>query len=146
MHAARFRTVSPADGGVAASTSVAADAGTGPTVDDDGWLRMPEGEVTLSPGAARAPADEAHAAVEGCVTLAQKAKQLAAALFEGQTMPDGSTAKEQMRTRRLARAACAVAALHVDTLSPSPQKDAMTTRLQSAASAWAAPPALPSAP
>ena len=38
---------------------------------------------------------------------------------QGPANADGSTAKEQMRTRRLARAACAVAALRVDTLPPS---------------------------
>ncbi len=122
------------------------DSGAAPTVDDDGWLRVAEGEVTLSPGAARAAADEARVILDGCSALAGRAQQLAASLLEGHSNPDGSTAKEQMRTRRLARAACCVAALHVDTLPPSAQKDAMSTRLQGAASAWAAPPALPAAP
>jgi hypothetical protein len=138
----RFRAPA-AMGADAGGAGAAADAGSGPAVDDDGWLRMAEGEVTLSPIAARAPADEARATVEACQGLSQKAQQLAAALLEGTPNPDGSTAKEQMRTRRLARAACAVAALHVDSLSPSAQKDAIATRLQSAASAWAAPPAVP---
>jgi hypothetical protein len=123
-----------------------ADAGVGPTVDDDGWLRMAEGEVTLSPGPARSPVDEARAYVDGCAGLATRAQQLAAALLEGKATADGSTAKEQMRTRRLARAACAVAALRVDTLPPSAQRNALSTRLQGAASAWAAPPALPAEP
>ncbi len=106
---------------------------------------MADGEVTLSPGPAR-PADEARATVDGCAGLATRAQQLAAALLEGKATADGSTAKEQMRTRRLARAACAVAALRVDTLPPSAQRSALSTRLQGAASAWAAPPALPAEP
>jgi hypothetical protein len=147
IHPTRWRSANAgADGGAAAGTGADASADLGPVVDDDGWLRMSEGEVTLSPRAPRASADQALATLDGCSALAQRAQVLAAALLEGTANPDGSTAKQQMRTRRLARAACAVAALHVDSLTPSAQKDAMSTRLQGAASAWAAPPALPTSP
>jgi hypothetical protein len=138
--------VTRARGASATDAGALADAAVGPTVDDDGWLRMAEGEVTLSPGPARSPADDARATVDGCAGLATRAQQLAAALLEGKATADGTTAKEQMRTRRLARAACAVAALRVDTLPPSTQRSVLSTRLQSAASAWAVPPALPAEP
>ena len=122
-----------------AAPSGGADGGSGPAVDDDGWLRMGEGELTLS-AAARAPADAARAAVDRCAALDQRAQELAATLFAGSVRADGSTAKEQMRTRRQARAACAVAAVRVDTLPPSAPKGEMSARLERASAAWAAPP------
>lgn len=122
----------------------AADGGSTPAVDDDGWLRMGEGEVTLS-GPARAPIEAARAAVDRCDTLGRRAEQLAAELFAATANPDGTTAKQQVRTRRQARAACAIAALRVDTLPPSAQvgRDVreMSARLDRAGAAWAAPPA-----
>jgi hypothetical protein len=121
------------------------DGGSTPTVDDDGWLRMGEGEVTLS-GPARAPVEAARAAVDRCAGLAQRAEQLAVELFAGTASTDGSTAKQQVRTRRLARAACAVAALRVDTLPPSAPKGEMSARLDRASAAWASPPAAGSQP
>jgi hypothetical protein len=117
-----------------------ADGGAAPVVDDDGWLRMGEGEVILS-GPARPPIEAARAAVDRCDALGQRAQQLAAELFAAAANPDGSTAKQQMRTRRQARAACAIAALHVDTLPPSAPKGEMSGRLDRATAAWAAPPA-----
>ncbi len=47
--------VTRARGASATDAGALAEAGVGPTVDDDGWLRMAEGEVTLSPGPARSP-------------------------------------------------------------------------------------------
>jgi hypothetical protein len=121
-----------------------ADGGAGPTLDDDGWLRMGEGEVTLS-GGSRDPTQAARASVDRCATLARGAQELAVALFAGSGNPDGSTAKEQMRTRRQARAACAIAALRVDTLPPSAHAGhdvrEMSAQLDRASAAWASPPA-----
>jgi hypothetical protein len=134
-----------ADAGAGAALGLGgADGGSGPALDDDGWLRMGEGEVTLS-GTARPPTQAARASVDRCAGLAQRARELAAALFAGSGNADGSTAKEQMRTRRQARAACAVAALRVNTLPPSagagPDVREMSARLDHASAAWAAPPA-----
>jgi hypothetical protein len=123
-----------------AGAGAGADSGAGPAIDDDGWLRMAEGTVTLSAGAARAPAEAAHATVDQCAALAGRSKDLAAALLAGSAAADGSTAKEQMRTRRLARAACAVAALRVDTLPPSALRGEMSARLEGASAAWAPAP------
>jgi hypothetical protein len=136
-----------ADSGAGAGADLGlagADGGSGPALDDDAWLRMGEGEVTLS-GTARPPTQAARASVDRCAGLAQRAQELAAALFAGSGNADGSTAKEQMRTRRQARAACAVAALRVDTLPPSARAGhdvrEMSARLDHASAAWAAPPA-----
>jgi hypothetical protein len=101
---------------------------------------MGEGQLTLST-ATRAPVDAARAAVDRCAALGKRAQELAAALLAGSASADGSTAKEQMRTRRQARAACAIAALRVDTLPPSAPKGEMSARLDRASAAWAAPPA-----
>jgi hypothetical protein len=122
------------------STDAGVDGGSAPAVDDDGWLRMGEGEVTLS-GPARAPIEAARAAVDRCDALGRRAEQLAAELFAATANPDGTTAKQQVGTRRQARAACAIAALHVDTLPPSAPKGEMSARLDRASAAWAAPPA-----
>ncbi len=121
------------------------DAGAGPAVDDDGWLRMSEGGATLS-GPTRAPAEAARTAVDRCDTLAKRSGELAATLLAGSAAADGSTAKEQMRTRRLARAACAVASLHVDTLPPSALRGEMSARLEGASGAFAPPPAASTPP
>jgi len=136
------------DDGVRVAPRGARDAGAdaGVALDDDGWLRMGEGEVTLSTGQARATAETARTMVDQCATLAQRSQDLAAALFAGPAAPDGSTAKQQMRTRRLARAACAVAALRVDTLPPSAPRGEMSARLEAASAAWAAAPAASSPP
>jgi hypothetical protein len=133
-----------ADAGAGAGAGPRVDAGAG--LDDDGWQRVSDGEVTLSPAAARAPAAAARAIVDRCTALSKRSQDLAATLLAGSAAADGSTAKEQMRTRRQARAACAVAALRVDTLPPSAPKGAMSAQLEGASGAWAAAPAASSPP
>jgi hypothetical protein len=115
----------------------------GLALDDDGWLRTGEGEVTLLAGA-RSPIAAARAVVDRCAALGQRSQELAAALLAG-SATGASEAKEQMRTRRLARAACAVAALRVDSLPPSAPRGEMSAKLDRAGAAWAAP-AGPSSP
>ncbi|HTB73222.1 MAG TPA: hypothetical protein VK762_08250 [Polyangiaceae bacterium] len=127
-----------ASAGAGAGADSGADSGAGPALDDDGWLRMSEGEVTLS-----GPTVAARTTVDRCAALAKRSGELAATLLAG---ADGSTAKEQMRTRRLARAACAVASLHVDTLPPSALRGEMSARLESATAAFAPPPAASAPP
>jgi hypothetical protein len=130
--------VRPAAFRAGAGAGAGAGADAGPAVDDDGWLRMGEGEVTLS-----GPTVAARTTVDRCAALAKRSGELAATLLAG---ADGSTAKEQMRTRRLARAACAVASLHVDTLPPSALRGEMSARLESASAAFAPPPAASAPP
>jgi hypothetical protein len=135
-----------ADAGANSGAGARAGADAGAGLDDDGWQRVSEGEVTLSAGAARAPAAAARAIVDRCAALSRRSQDLAATLLAGSAAPDGSTAKEQMRTRRQARAACAVAALRVDSLPPSAPKGEMSAQLEGASAAWAAPPAASSPP
>ena len=138
--------------GAGAGAGASAGAGAGPgadaglALDDDGWMRVSDGEVTLSAGAGRAAVQAARATVARCTALAQRSRDLAATLLAGPSTPDGSTAKEQMRTRRLARAACAVAGLRVDTLPPSAPREEMSAQLEVASAAWAPRPAASSPP
>jgi hypothetical protein len=87
----------------------------------EGWQRLSEGQTaavrTMSPalGALRS-------AVEQCAALARSSRDLAAAILNGASdaaLADGATAagevKDQVKTRRLARAACAIAAVRLDT-------------------------------
>jgi hypothetical protein len=119
VHAADSRAASKTDGAVAATTFV----------DEDGWTRMTEGVLGLSAAAGRPKLDAARADVGVCTTLSRKAKDLAAQILSGPLTAsgtgdgggEGAVAKEQVRTRRLARAACSVAALRVDGLPPGPK-------------------------
>jgi hypothetical protein len=111
----------------------------GVRLDDDGWVRVePEdGEVVmdLEAPASTAPREIASAAIRQCDTLTRRARELAALLFQGPGASDAGTAKDQVRTRRLARAACSVAALRVDGLPPSEAKEEMSARLKGGAPA-----------
>jgi hypothetical protein len=116
-------------------------------IDDDGWLRMSEGTLGLSTKRPATPHDTLEAArtvVDRCAGLAKRTRELAAGLLAGPLGSDGGTAKEQMQTRRIARAACSVAALRVDTLAPSAPKAELSARLEAAPLAGGAPPAAPS--
>jgi hypothetical protein len=100
---------------------VRTDTTTGPsTAEAEGWQRVAGGRVSLVPSAGSErpqPATAAAAtATTRCSQLAKEAHDLAAALFA--PVPDGapSRAADQVRVRRLARAACAVAHLRAGTL------------------------------
>jgi hypothetical protein len=135
-----------ASAGAGAGVGAGAGAGAGAGLDDDGWLRVADGEVTLTAAAGRTPTAAARATVDRCATLSGRSGELAAALFAGSAAADGRTAKEQMQTRLLARAACAVASLRVDTLPPSAPRGEMSSRLEGASAAWAPRPAASSPP
>jgi hypothetical protein len=89
----------------------AGDAG-GPV--EEGWLRLPAGKTKL--GAAH---DETPAAtLDRCVTLAASARALATQVM-APGGASGAVITQQVTTRRLARAACAVATLRVNALPPA---------------------------
>jgi hypothetical protein len=117
------------------NASKAADAAVAATtfVDDDGWTRMTEGVLGLSAAAGRPKVDAVDAARAGvgeCTALSRKAHDLADKILAGPLASDGgAVAKDQVRTRRLARAACAVASLRVDTLPPSAPREEMSAAL-----------------
>jgi len=116
----------------------AADAGPGvatTSLDDDGWRRMTAGSLVLArtPQAGeRPPADAARAAVDQCAALTKQASDLAGDLLSGLIAHDAGLAKDQLRTRRVARAVCAIAALRVDMLPGSKARAALDGRLEDA--------------
>jgi hypothetical protein len=112
--------------------------------DGEGWLRVTGGRVLLATKAPNNPRDLARSVAARCSELAGRAHDLAAALLK---QPGAAQAAEQVRTRRLARAACAVA--HLRTSPPGAQgvdvgADLMET-LRQADSAWRELPAVDTA-
>jgi hypothetical protein len=148
---------SPASPGPASHPGLPGDAGASDAghpvaattvVDDDGWLRMSEGALDVSatrPATLRETDRAARASVDQCVALEKRARALATELLSGPIAADGRTAKDQMKTRRIARAACAVASLRVDMLGPAGPRAEMAARLEESRVAGGAPPA-PSSP
>jgi hypothetical protein len=109
-----------------------ADGSSGAAVDDEGWRRMTDasgGPLKIAPSSARSPADAAHGGIDRCASLTKRARELAGQLISATADSDGGVAKEQVKTRRIARAACAVAAMRVAALSPSPSREALSTAL-----------------
>jgi hypothetical protein len=105
----------------------------------EGWQRVTAPEVAIDgpPGADPAAAG---AAVDRCVSLSERSRTLAKALLSpADSGPaGGSVAAEQVTARRLARAACAVAALRVDALSTgdSGRKLGLSAKVLEAETAW----------
>jgi hypothetical protein len=110
---------------------------------DDGWLRADAG---LTFGAASPPAsvDTARAAVTQCEALGKEAHDLGAVVMAGGA--DAGTIAVQVGTRRLARAACAVAALRTGALPASTPADTLAPLnkgLTEASAAWSTVPSPP---
>jgi hypothetical protein len=101
--------------GAGAGARVDAGAGGGGGASDEGWIRMQPGRYKL---AARG---DAAAAVDTCGDLARTTRGLAAQIMAPDGGADGGVIIRQVTTRRLARAACAVATLRVNAL---PRADA----------------------
>ncbi|HEX4447726.1 MAG TPA: hypothetical protein VH044_13345 [Polyangiaceae bacterium] len=114
---------------VALAGAKGADAAAAPALDDDGWLRIEAGITRLKRVAPLDAFVRARRAVEHCVSSTRRSQELAAELFAGAASMDAGTAKDQVRTRRLARAACDVADLRVDTLPPSAPRGELSMRL-----------------
>jgi hypothetical protein len=95
-----------------------ADGGQTTAIDaDEGWLRLAAGAKTLSPTSPPARLTSARSALQSCISLAKTTRALASALLEADADP--MTAMRQVATRRLARAACAVAGVRIALLDPS---------------------------
>jgi len=102
----------------------------------------PTGPLTL---------DAAKAAVATCASLGKAAHDMSAILLAGGA--DAGTIISQVSTRRMARAACAVAGLRMGALSPSPTLAPLDAQLAEGAAGWNSlpdtsgpAPAMPSAP
>lgn len=117
------------ESGLAFAWGGQADAGAA----DEGWTRLPGGKFKLS---AR---EDAAAAVDRCGELARTTRDLAAQIMTPGGGADGGVIVRQVTTRRLARAACAVASLRVNALS---RADAMPLlhALAEANAAWSGLP------
>jgi hypothetical protein len=97
-------------GGVAFAWGIdSGDAGA----TDEGWRRLPAGKTHLG-----SHEEAVSAAVDRCAGLASSARALAAEVM-APGGADAGTIHEQVTTRRLARAACAVASLRVNALPPA---------------------------
>jgi hypothetical protein len=85
---------------------------------EEGWQRLAAGSTLLG------PAGGTGDAVARCADLARRTHDLTAALFfpDGGA-PTGATVTDQVTTRRLARAACAIGHLRVETDAPLPGGD-----------------------
>jgi|HubBroStandDraft_1064217.scaffolds.fasta_scaffold17471_2 hypothetical protein len=113
----------------------------GGTPNTDGWERVADGAVTIEALVSTPALQPARTAVEQCGTLAARAHELATLLMAPSVgLPDASTAAEEVVSRRLARAACAVAALRVGNLPEAPAKDALAAKLKDAEDTWTALP------
>ena len=116
-----------------ATRGVDGSIGASTTLDDEGWHRASDtlgGALKLVPAAsARSATDAARAVVDRCGALTKRARDLAGELIAGPADLDGGIAREQVKTRRIARAACALATLRVASLSPSPSKGALSATL-----------------
>jgi hypothetical protein len=105
------------------------------------WLRLGEGSLEIRPIRRAPPVDSVRSAMEECSSLAARAETLARLVFP----PDGAggvsanlhdTIVEQVRTRQLARAACAAAELRVRGLPPSLDRTPWLTALGDAETRW----------
>jgi hypothetical protein len=112
---------------------------------EEGWVRRNPGAGVVVGGdrAARGTdVDAARLAVDRCTTLATSSRELAKMVMSPEGGADAGTIAAQVTTRRLARAACAVARLRVFAL---PRGDAapLTPALAEANTAWSALPTAP---
>jgi hypothetical protein len=106
---------------------------------EEGWTRLQPGKVTLAGGKVDEGAAGARMAVTRCTTLATSARGLAAQVMSPDGGADAGTIATQVTTRRLARAACAVASLRVGALPPADAAP-LSGPLADANVAWSALP------
>lgn len=111
--------------------------------EEEGWQRVdaPRKTTIAWNGRAGGPValDAADAGVTDCAELGRKTHDLAAALLRGPAA-DAGTIAEQVTTRRLARAACAVSEVRVGSLPPSAAAGQLATKLTAAAGLWSTLP------
>ncbi len=122
------------------ATAQTSDGGPSSGPVDDGWARIAGAQLTLTVASPRPAPESARAAIEACRLVGRSALDLANALVEGDA--GAMMAAAQVRARRLARAACAVAAIRVDSLSKSSSKENLVTSLRDADALWRSAPML----
>jgi hypothetical protein len=121
---------------VPADATARGAAAAAPSKGDDGWMRADPGTFTLSSSGGTPPLslDGARAAVAACSSLGKSAHDLSAMLLAGGA--DAGTVMSQVSTRRLARAACAVAGLRLGALPQSNVLTPLGTQLNEGMSGW----------
>jgi hypothetical protein len=97
---------------------------------DDAWTRI-DGPRTLALSQKKAdkPETAAQAAVDRCASTEKEAREMAAVVKAADASLHTS-APQQVVARRVAQAACDVAALRIGLLAPSPARDLLTTTLK----------------
>jgi hypothetical protein len=115
------------------------------------WERVTDGSLRLSlPAGTQAPA-AARGAVDRCETIAHHAEDLTRSLLAphggngdaGDARAAADAITDEVATRELARAACAVAAVRTGALGKNSARDDLEGRLRSADKAWTALPIAP---
>jgi hypothetical protein len=132
----------------------AADAGAPPRASaaEDPWQRIGEGAVRIASSAVATPMDAARSALGPCTTIARRSEELTRVLLtrrlgDGAAQGDAETlVTEQVSTRELARAACAVAAVRVRALAASDGRADLEQALGAANDVWTALPSAPPSP
>ncbi len=127
------------------ATARGLEAGT-PSKSDDGWMRADVDTFTLSSSGGPQPLslDGARAAVAACSSLGKSAHGLSALLLAGGA--DAGTVMSQVSTRRLARAACAVAGLRLGSLPQSTVLTPLGAQLTEGMAGWNRLPEMPTSP
>jgi hypothetical protein len=128
----------PADDAAVAPRPALDSGVSGPaTADGEGWIRVTGGRVMLAGKAPRSARDAARSAAARCSELATRTHDLAAALLKDPAGKQAAPA-EQVRTRRLARAACSLAHLRATQLPEVEAAEAseVAATLSQADSAW----------
>jgi hypothetical protein len=110
------------------------DGGVTPSPVDEGWARISGASATLTRTARRPPPEAARTAVDACRTAGRSAHDLATVMVS--VNAGAKTAAAQVTARRLARAACAVAALRVDALFNRAAKETLSESLKEADTLW----------
>jgi len=126
-----------------------ADAGP-PPKSQEPWQRVSETTLEIRPLGRRSAMEAARSAVDECATLAQRAQALAQLILPHEIGDGGNpnlkdTIVAQVTTRRLARAACAVAKLRTRALPPSQDRSTWEASLGQDETQWSALAAPPTA-
>lgn len=114
----------------------------------EGWQRLTAADTTIGAKPSRGEGD----AVDRCDSLAERSRALAKALLSpGDSGPEeGRLVAEQVTARRLARAACALASLRVESLTgaeaESERREGLSAKVHAAMAAWRSVPVASSSP
>jgi hypothetical protein len=146
------RAAADARASVAPHTAVpdAGAAGEG-LKNQEPWLRVSEGSIELRPLRRRSAREAAQSQVDECSALSQRAQALAERILPHEIGDGGNSGLagaivEQVTTRRLARAACALATLRTQALPPSPERAAWVSELAQSETRWSAFSSAPATP